>query len=332
MTTTLPRRTASLTVLAVTAASGVALSGAVASAHDAPRAHTSLSVRTLRGVINPGSGDTVRGQLWASDHHNAGRRIELRANPVGGDGWAKVARHRSNHNGIARFEVTPTATTRYQLVFAGNKKQAPSHSGVVTVRVNNSTSLVETVGTKSIDPGQSDTVNGVLSLDGSGLAGQTVRLLGAPLKQHLAYISSGVTGADGSVQFTVAPATSSHYALVFKKTDTYAGTRSAQSLVRVRMPSSLSIRARANHKKGMELISGQLRGSGNGLAHRRITLMTRPSGSEVWATASKEFTKRHGVVTFKLPAPTTSTDYQLSFPGGPVYDGCQSGVVTVTVA
>jgi hypothetical protein len=332
MTATLYRRTAAATVLAVTAASGFAPSGAVASAHTRTTAHTSLSIRAVKSAINPGGGDTVRGQLWASNGHNAGRRIVLRQHVVGGEGWTKAARHRTNRRGVVRFQVSPASNTRYQLAFRGNKEQAGSHSGTVLVRVLDTTSLVVTVDDRSIEPGDSDNVNGVLSLDGTALAGQSVNLLGAPRGQHLAPLGTELSDADGGVTFPVTPASTSRYRLSFHKSGAYKGARSAVVVIHVRRPSSLSIRARANHKKGLELINGQLRGAGHPLAHRKVTLLTRPSGSQLWTTASSKFTHRHGVVGFKVPAPTASTDYQLTFHGGPVFDGCQSGVVTVTVS
>jgi hypothetical protein len=335
MTTTLPRRIAVVTALTVTAASGAAFSGGVASAHryaDGPRAHTSLSIRTQHTAINPGGGDVISGDLQSTDRHMAGRRITLRAHPQGATGWTRLARHRTRAHGRVTFQVSPDVTTRYQLVFAGNKRQAPCHSGTVQVRVLDTTSLVISVAQRSIEPGDSDTVNGVLSFDGAPLVGDTVELLGAPLGQRLAYEASAITDANGDVSFPVTPATSAHYALVFKRTADNAGARSAQAVIRVRMPSSLSIRARSNKRHGQEIISGDLRGAGRGLAHRKVSLQSRPTGTDMWTTVSSRFTRRHGAIGFHVPAPTVSTDYQLVFAGGPVFDGCQSGVVTVTVA
>jgi hypothetical protein len=320
-----------MTVLAVTAAGGVALTAVPAAAHARAKAHTTLSIRVAHGAINPGGGDVVRGNLQSTDHHNAGRRITLRAHPKGSTGWTRVARHRTRAHGQVAFQVTPSVTTRYQLVFFGNKKQQASHSGVVTVRVLDTTSLVISTAAKSIDPGESDTVNGELSLDGAPLAGETVRLLGAPRHHKLALIGTQTTDANGDVSFSVTPASTSRYQLVFRKTAEHAGARSAQTVIHVRKPSSLSIRAQAG-RHDHEVISGDLRGGGHGLPHRKVTLQSRPSGTTTWHNVATHLTRRHGVVRFRVAAPTESTDYQLVFAGGPLYDGCQSGVVTVTVA
>jgi hypothetical protein len=328
MTSTL-RRTAALGVAAVTGFGTVALTTAAASAHTPPKAHTSLSIRAARGAINPGGGDVIRGNLQARGGHNAGRRIVLREHAQGTTAWTNLKRHRTARHGQVSFQVAPTETTVYQLVFFGNRQQQRSHSGVVTVRVLDTTSLVISTGASSIDPGDSDTVNGVLSLDGSPLAGQTVQLLSATKHQRLHATSSAMTDGNGDVSFSVTPPSTSRYQLVFRKTDTNAGARSAQAVIRVRQPSSLSIRARANN--GHEVITGDLRGTGHGLAKRRVTLQSRPSGTATWTAVAKHHTKHGGFVSFRVPAPTASTDYQLVFNGGPFYDGCQSGVVTVTV-
>jgi hypothetical protein len=288
-----------------------------------------LSIRAEHSAINPGGGDVIRGDLQAARHHDAGRRITLRARPTGST-WSAVKRHRTGARGLVSFQVAPTVTTRYQLFFAGNRHQQASHSGVVTVRVLDTTSLTISVGSGSIDPGQSDTVNGVLSLDGTPLVGDTVGLRSATRHHRLHAAGSAVTGADGSVSFSVTPASTSHYVLVFRKTTQNAGARSAEATIRVRLPSSLSIRARTG-QHGRELISGELRGGGHGLVHRKITLQDRASGTTAWTTVKSKFTRHAGNISFSVPAPSASEDYQLVFPGGPVYDGCQSGVVTVTV-
>lgn len=331
MSSTLSRRIAATTVLAVTAASGVALSATGAAARPHFRSHTSLSIRAEHGSVNPGGGDIVKGDLQAGDRHNAGRRVALFAHPQGATDWTQIGRHRSRLHGQVAFQVTPSVTTGYQLRFAGNKQQQGSRSGIVTVRVRDTTSLTIAVAAKSIEPGASDTVNGELSLDGSPIVGGTVRLNGGPVGSKMKYIASAISGADGSVSFAVTPASTSRYVLVFKKTETNAWARSSVATIHVRKPSSLSIRARQNKRAGIEIVSGQLRGSNKGLVHRKITLQERPAGSAVWTTERTAFTRRNGVVTFKVPAPTAAEDYQLVFPGGPLYDGCQSGVVTVTV-
>jgi hypothetical protein len=330
MSARLARRTAAISIAGLTALGSISLAEATASAHPHAKQHTTLSIRVARGAINPGGGDIVRGDLQARGHHNAGRRIVLRAHPQGATSWTDLQRHRTARHGQVAFQVSPDVTTRYQLVFRGNKRQQASHSGVVTVRVLDTTSLVVSTASKSIDPGQTDTVNGALSLDGSPLAGQTIRLLGATRHHKLALMGTQVTDTSGDVSFSVTPPSTSRYQLVFRGTADNHGARSAVTVIRVRQQSSLSIRARAHN--GNEIISGVLRGGSHALRHHKVTLQSRPSGTTTWQNVATHRTGRRGFINFTIAAPTQSTDYQLVFGGGPVYDGCQSGVVTVTVS
>jgi hypothetical protein len=330
MTSTLPRRTAAVTALAVTAFSGVALAGAAVSSA-AARAHTSLSIRAAFTVINPGASDTISGDLRSRSGNTGGHRVALFSKASGATSWTKSAVNRTGRGGHVGFGVTPSTNTRYRLSFFGNKRQQGSRSGVVAVRIRNTTSLTIAVTSKSINPGQSDTVNGVLSLDGAPLVGDTVNLLGHRHNAKFTNLGSGTTASDGSVSFSVTPPATMRYVLVFKQTSSDAGARSAGVTVHVRTSSSLSIRARTR-KHGREVISGDLRGGGHALSHRRVMLQDRPSGTSTWTTVKTKRTGHGGGIGFSEPAPTASEDYQLVFAGGSLYEGCQSGVVTVTVA
>jgi hypothetical protein len=331
MTSTLPRRTAAVTALAVAAFSGVALAGAAVSASAAQRAHTSLSIRAAKSAINPGGGDTISGDLRSPAGHTSGKRIVLLAKANGTTTWNKEAVHRTGRNGNVGFGVSPASSTRYRLAFRGNKFQQGSQSGVVLVRVLDSTSLTISPAATSINPGDTDTINGVLSLDGAPLVGDAVKLRGRQNHRRFADLGSAITAADGSVSFAVTPPATTHYMLVFKKTAADAGARSAIATVHVRQSSSLSIRAR-NNRNGAEVISGDLRGGGHALAHRRVTLQDQPFGSTTWTTVGTKRTGHAGGVGFTEPAPSVKENYQLVFAGGPLYEGCQSGVVTVNVA
>jgi hypothetical protein len=332
MTFTIPRRTAAVTALAVAAFSGVALVGSAVSANATAKVHTSLSIRSVHAGINPGGSDEIIGSLHARDGRVAGHRIELLSKANGTTTWAKAKEHRTGAHGNIAFEVTPAVTTRYRLAFPGNKLQQASQSGVVTVRVRNTTSLTIAVSATSIEPGSSDTVSGVLSLAGSALAGDTVDLASRNSNHGFKKICSAVTAADGSVSFTVTPGVTTQYVLVFVKNATNAGARSAIATVHVLRTSSISIRAKANRKTGDEVISGNLRGAGKPLAHRKVTLMDRPDGTGPWTAVATHLTVHNGDVAFTEAAPTSSEDYQLVFSGGASFDGCQSGIVTVTVS
>jgi hypothetical protein len=332
MTFTIARRTAAVTALAVAAFSGVALVGSAVTANAAAKSHTSLSIRSVHAGINPGGSDEIIGSLHARDGRVGGHLIALFSKANGTTTWAKVKQHRTGVHGNIAFEVTPAVTTRYRLAFPGNKFQQASQSGIVTVRVRNTTSLTIALSATSIQPGSSDTVSGDLSLGGSALVGDTVDLASRNAHHGFAKIGSQVTASDGSVSFTVTPGITTQYVLVFVKNSTNAGARSAIATVHVLRTSSLSIRARANRKAGDEVISGNLRGGGSPLAHRKVTLMDRPDGTGPWTAVATHLTVHNGDVAFTEAAPTSTEDYQLVFSGGQAFDGCQSGIVTVTVS
>jgi hypothetical protein len=200
-------------------------------------------------------------------------------------------------------------------------------------------SLSIAVAQQSINPGASDTVSGVLTHGGAVAAGDTVYLRARPNgKRHGHRVGSMTTGNDGSVSFTVTPASTTHYRLVFRipsvtpvvspTPSSVLGARSKAATVHVLRDSSLSIRTRAR-KNGHERIMGQLRGGGHALAHRTIALQERAVGSTTWTTVKSRHANRHGMVNYSVAASSVPEEFQLAFAGGPNFNGCQSGVVTV---
>lgn len=205
-------------------------------------------------------------------------------------------------------------------------------------------SLSISVSQTSIKAGESDTVSGVLTKAGVPQAGDTVYLRaradGRPHRAHRA--GSATTGADGSVSFTVTPRRTTHYRLVFRNTSSTptptpsptptnqrstAGARSKVATVHVLQATSLSIRAQATRRG--EAIQGRLVSHGHGLPGRKVMLQERAAGSDTWTTVATKRTRRHGVVVFRVAAPSAPEEFQLVFAGGQNFAGSQSGVVSV---
>jgi hypothetical protein len=140
-------------------------------------------------------------------------------------------------------------------------------------------------------------------------------------------VATATSASDGSVAFTVTPTTTTRYVLVHHAGYLYTFARSPVVTVTVLRPSSLSVRLTGN------TVSGTLLGPNGGeLASRTVTLLSRAAGSsDAFAPVSSAATNDHGFVAFDVN-PTASTDYELSFAGDDAYQGCQSGVVTVTVS
>ena len=326
------RRFAAVTALAVITAG---VSATAASADE--RVHTALDISVHDHSIAPGESDVVHGWLHTFSHHPRGladKKVTLFDRPAGATDWSKVATHRTTRRGFTRFDVQPATTTDYRLVFAGTQRFAASHSPVDRVFVGQPTNLTIAVGSSSINPGESDTVSGVLTSNGEPLAGQPVALLARTNHQsRLHVIGSGTTGTDGSVSFNVSPTQTTHYRLLFRRTSTYQRAFSDAAIVYVRIPTSLSIRAlKDTIASGQsDQISGTLLAPHRPLPGRTVSLLARAAGTtDAFVAVATAKTNKKGYVAFTV-TPTASEDYQLSFGPGPRYQSCHSGVVTVTV-
>ena len=130
MRTSLARTLAGVVVAAATV---LALAGPAnaAPAHH-PRVHTTLSIVQSRNVIKPGHKDVISGRLVA-DRYGLPHRIVYLDRWFGK--WIPVRVGLTGPKGWISFAVWPRVTARYVLVYLGNQVFAPTHSGVVTVRV-----------------------------------------------------------------------------------------------------------------------------------------------------------------------------------------------------
>jgi hypothetical protein len=119
--------------VAVAATAVLALAGPASAAPVPPRVHTTLSIVESKNVIRAGHTDVVSGRLAAD-------RIGLRDRLVYLDRWDGIrfvevrVKLTGGHGGVS-FVVQPDVTARYELVYKGNANFAPTHSGVVTVKV-----------------------------------------------------------------------------------------------------------------------------------------------------------------------------------------------------
>ncbi|HEX3901082.1 MAG TPA: hypothetical protein VHW74_18175 [Mycobacteriales bacterium] len=251
---------------------------------------------------------------------------------------------RKRHIGSAAV-LALTASSGLALVTAAGPAAAVTPQPAPVASTGYSLSVA--VATKSIQPGGTDIVSGVLSKAGVVQAGDTVILRARPDGKWFGHrVASAVTSNDGAVQFTVQPSKSSHYRLVFRipvatpapvstaasADATTVAARSAAATVHVVQPSSLSIRTKQRHGAGREVVMGQLRGDGHALAHRQVMLQGQSVGSAVWTTLKTRRTHRNGVVEFLAPNGATAEQFQLVFAGGANYTGSTSGVFTVNVA
>lgn len=292
------------------------------------RLPTSLSIRAAKSAINPGGKDVISGVLLTRRQPLADRLVVLKSKAVDSTTWRELAAKRTGRHGFVAFTVAPSTRTHYQLVFRGNRSLQPSRSGVVTVNVRTPATLSSAVAATSINPGASDTVSGVLSSANGPAVGRPVVLLAKPSGVTTwQKVATATTASDGSVAFIVTPATTTRYVLVHYAGWLYTFARSPVVTVTVLKPSSLSVRLTGN------TVSGTLLGPNGGeLAGRTVTLLSRAAGSsDAFTAVTTAATNDHGFVAFDVN-PSSSTDYALAFAGDDTYQGCQSGVVTVTVS
>ena len=118
---------------AVAAATVLALAGPAYATSATPLEHTTLSIVESKSVITDGQTAIVRGRLA---HDGTGEGAEtVSLDHFVGTTLVDVRTGATDASGVVAFTVAPGATSRYKLVFAGTATLAPSHSGVVTLKV-----------------------------------------------------------------------------------------------------------------------------------------------------------------------------------------------------
>jgi hypothetical protein len=153
-----------------------------------------------------------------------------------------------------------------------------------------------------------------------------------------AVIDTGTTGLHGVVRFKEAtPAETTRYKLVFEAVPGFKASHSGVVTVRiatppppVQLPTSLSIRLVKHPRKGIDVISGQLRSHHVGLDGKTVLLESRTASTK-FAVIDTGTTGPHGVVSFSEAIPTETTKYKLVFEALPNFKASHSGVVTVLI-
>ena len=186
--------------------------------------------------------------------------------------------------------------------------------------------MTATAAPEWIDPGQTATVSGAASLAGVPLSGATVDLV-ARAAGHAGprqVVGTGTTAADGSVAITDTPTESTVYRLVVRHSTGVPRGASPAVRVKVRAPSSLSIRGR--HVSDGYVVSGILRGDHHTVRHEQVNLETLAADGVTWTAVTSEFTAKHGKVVFLEPS-SEGASYRLSYAGSFKLAPCISGTV-----
>ena len=98
-----------------------------------PRVHTTLSIAVSKSLVRYRHEDVVTGRLAAYGFGLAGRTVYL--DRVSGTMLVELQVQTTGPFGGVAFTLAPTATARYELVYKGNAVYAPTHSGIVTIKV-----------------------------------------------------------------------------------------------------------------------------------------------------------------------------------------------------
>lgn len=290
---------------------------------------TAINIDVSPHSVSPGESSTIRGRLHVARRTRHPRPVPNQQvtleQQAADSSWQAVATATTNDRGVVHFTVTPSQTTPYAIFFDGSDRFAASHSRTVRVWVGQPTNLSITTSATSVDPGETVSVQSVLTESGQPFGGQTVELRARPAHRNTDFttVATGTTATDGSVSFTPAPTVDTIYRLLFRHTDTASTAVSPPADVMVRRPTSLSIRAEG------DTIRGALLGPRNNpLPRQTVTLQSSPPGANTWTVVSSDETGDHGGAAFTV-SPTSPTDYRLVFAATPRFEACQSGVVTV---
>jgi hypothetical protein len=218
--------TRALAGTAIAAAAVLTAVGTASAAGATVKAPTTLTLTEQHAVIKAGDTDLLTGTLMSGKTPLSGKAVELdrfvSGKPVFVD--AKI----TGIHGHVFFTVKPGKTTRYQLVFAGDKTYLGTRSNIATVVVvpaRSATQLSIVASKTTIKPGGSATISGTLTSGKTVLAGQLVWLCQV-VKGKLSGCSGHFTGGLGRVFFTVKPIVTTRYELVFFGSAKYLPTHS----------------------------------------------------------------------------------------------------------
>ena len=164
--------------VAIATAAVAAIAGAAdASSTSTPRKATTLLIVAAKTAITVGQVDTIGGVLKSHGTPLAHRIIVL--DRFRDKKWQPIEEKFTGKFGGVGFVVKPAVSTGYKLVFRGGDVYAPTHSGVVVVRVNKpktATALSIKEAETTIVKGSTDTITGGLTAESKALPNRWVWL------------------------------------------------------------------------------------------------------------------------------------------------------------
>jgi hypothetical protein len=226
------------TAIAAAAALAAAGTASAATSTTPVKTPTTLSIVEAKAKIIVGQKDVISGQLLTGTKPVAGKVVWLYRWGVKARKWLPVEVDLTGKYGKVFFVVKPAFTSSYELVFHGTPKFAASHSGVATVvvlpvpKAPTTLSIAESAST--IKAGQKDVITGTLLTGTKPVAGKVVWLYrwGVKARKWLP-VEVDLTGKYGHVFYTVKPAATTSYELVFRGAPHFAPSHSHVATITV---------------------------------------------------------------------------------------------------
>jgi hypothetical protein len=208
------------TAIATATALTVAGVASAATSTTPVKAPTTLTVVAAKAKITVGQKDVLTGTLLTGTKPVVRQVVRLYRYNIKAKKWILNEAHVTGKYGHVFFTVKPAVTSTYELVFRGSARFAASRSNRATILVlpvfRAPTSLSIALAATSITAGQKDVITGTLTTGTKPVVRQIVRLyrFSATANKWI-LVQADVTGKFGHVFYTVKPAATAHYDLVF---------------------------------------------------------------------------------------------------------------------
>jgi hypothetical protein len=325
--------TRALAGTAITGAAVLAAVGTAAAAGATTKAPTTLTATASKATITLGQTDKITGTLLTGSKPVPGKVVYLEREVKGKFIPAEV--DLTGGAGHVFFTVKPHETTHFMLLFKGNAKFAAAHSNIVTIVVTKPTkvptTLTATAAKSTIAPGDSDLITGTLMAGSKAVPGKAV-ILEKLIAGKFVPVQADLTGGAGHVFYTVKPAETAHFMLVFRGTPAFGASHSdVVTIVVAKLPTTLTATAASSSITAgqTDKITGTLLSGTTAVAGKVVYLEKEVSGKFV--PVEVDLTGGAGHVFFTVK-PSATTTYMLVFKGTKVYDASHSDAVTIVVS
>ncbi len=311
-------------------------------AQAAVKAPTSLSIRAVQRVVEPGDSAKLTGHLAvAGDLTGAGRVVSLEAKPSGAPEFVPIADVTAGDRGGLRIQVTPEVTTRYRWRYAGADDARASVSGIAAVRVKEDAHAPRRIPTslsirtlyRPTHDGAVDIVRGMLRARRIALPHRPILLLSRTADVN-AWTLEGVhrTHRHGVVKFRVDPEQDTAYRMVFLGTRLLMPSRSGVVRVPVRPDVTIAADPASVAPGESATVSGTVSLGGAALAGVTVKLVGIPAGDPAGAqVVDHATTAADGSVSFTV-TPEQTTRYRLKVVPSDSAAGAWSGIARVVVS